>query len=100
MRRLYLVLAVIGFVLPFYFFARFLAAHCLNLPLLLRYLFANPISSFFAVDLIITALVFLVFSRQEAQRYKMRHWWACVLATLLVGPSFAFPIFLYFRESA
>lgn len=43
--------------------------------------------------------LFLVFSRQEAQRYKMRHWWAYVLATLLVGPSFAFPIFLYFRAS-
>jgi hypothetical protein len=44
--------------------------------------------------------LFLVFSRQEAQRHRMRSWWAYVLATLLIGPSFAFPIFLYFRESA
>ena len=99
MKRLYLFLAVIGFIVPYYFFARFLAAHGLDLPLLLSYLFANNISTFFAVDLIMTAVVFLVFSRQEAQRHKMRHWGAYVLATLLVGPSFAFPIFLYFRES-
>lgn len=100
MKRWYLFLAVIGFIVPYYFFARFLTAHGLDLPLLLNYLFANPISAFFAVDLIITALVFLVFSRQEAQRYQMSNWWAYVLATVLIGPSFAFPIFLYFRESA
>jgi hypothetical protein len=33
MRRLYLVLAIIGLVVPYYFFLSFLLAHGLDLPL-------------------------------------------------------------------
>jgi hypothetical protein len=99
MRKLYLVLAVLGFVLPDYFFVSFLAENGLDLGLLLNQLFANNISTFFAVDLIITAIVFLVFMVREAGRYQMRNWWLYIVATLAVGPSFAFPLFLYFRET-
>ncbi len=99
MKKLYLLLAIVGFVLPYYFFVPFLAAHGLNPQLLLSQLFANDISSFFAVDLIITAIVFWVFLYREARRWQMGNWWVYVLATLLVGPSFALPLFLYFRES-
>lgn len=99
MRKLYLVLAVLGFVLPYYFFVSFLAENGLDLGLLLSQLFANDISTFFAVDLIITAIVFLVFMVREAGRYQMRNWSLYIVATLAVGPSFAFPLFLYFREA-
>jgi hypothetical protein len=99
MRKLYLVLAVLGFVLPYYFFLSFLIENGPDLGLLVSELFVNDISTFFAVDLIITALVFLVFMLREAGRYQMRNWWLYILATLAVGPSFAFPLFLYFREA-
>jgi hypothetical protein len=68
------------------------------LGLLIDQLFANDISTFFAVDLIITAIVFLIFVVREAARYRMLNWWLYIVATLAVGPSFAFPLFLYFRE--
>jgi len=97
-RKLYLPLAAMGFVLPYYFFVSFLIENGLNLQLLFSQLFANDISTFFAVDLIITAIVFLVFLYSEAARYQMQNWWLCLVATLAVGPSFAFPLFLYFRE--
>jgi hypothetical protein len=29
----------------------------------------------------------------------MGNWWVYILATLLIGPSFALPLSLYFRES-
>lgn len=96
--KLYLFLAVIGFILPYYFFVSFLIDNGLDLQLLFSELFANDISTFFAVDLFITAIVFWVFVYQEAQRWQMGYWWAYVFATLVVGPSFAFPLFLYFRE--
>jgi hypothetical protein len=76
----------------------FLVEYGLNLVLLIDQLFANDISTFFAVDLIITAIVFLIFMVREAGRYQMRNWWLYIVATLAVGPSFAFPLFLYFRE--
>jgi hypothetical protein len=99
MKKLYLLLAVVGFVLPYYFFVSFLIANGLDLQLLLEQLFANDISSFFAVDLIISAIVFWVFLYRESRRYQMSNWWVYVVATLTVGPSFAWPLFLYFRQS-
>ena len=97
MKRLYLIVAAVGLVLPYYFFVSFLLAHGFDLRLLVERLFANRISTFFAVDLLITAVVFLVFSRDESQRLGIGHWWIFFLSTLWVGPSFAFPLFLYFR---
>ena len=44
-------------------------------------------------------MAFWVFLYRESQRYEVRNWWAFILATLVVGPSFALPLFLYFRES-
>jgi hypothetical protein len=99
MRKLCLVLAVLGFVLPYYFFVSFLIENGLDLGLLLNQLFINDISTFFAVDLIITAVAFLAFVVREAGRYQMRNWWLYIVATLAVGPSFAYPLFLYFCEA-
>jgi hypothetical protein len=99
MKRLYLALALAGFILPYYFFISFLAANGLNLSLLIEQLFGTPISAFFAVDLLITTVVFWVFLYREAGRLHMKRVWAYVAATLLIGPSFALPLFLHFREA-
>ena len=98
MKKLYLLLALAGLLLPYYFFGSFLAANGLNLSFFFQQLFANHISTFFAVDLVITAIAFLVFLYQEARKYRMKNWWAFIAAALLVGPSFALPLFLYFRQ--
>jgi hypothetical protein len=98
MRRLYLVLVVAGAVLPYVFFVSFLVENGLDLPLLVDQLLANDISTFFAVDLIITALVSWAFLVREARALDIGNAWVYVVATLLVGPSFALPLFLYVRE--
>jgi hypothetical protein len=61
-------------------------------------LFANPISTFFAVDVIISALVLLIFIFSEGRRLAMKHLWVYVVCTFLVGVSLALPLFLYVRE--
>jgi hypothetical protein len=98
MRKLYLLLAIVGLVLPYYFFMSFLIVNGLDLQLFFSQLFANNISTFFVVDLVITAIVFWVFLYQEAQRWQIGNWWVYIVATLAIGPSFALPLFLYFRE--
>jgi hypothetical protein len=98
MKRVYLLLALIGLILPYYFFISFLIQYGLDVQLMLSHIFANNMATFFVVDLLITALVFLIFSYQEAQRYRIRRWWVYLIATLLVGPSFSFPLFLYIRS--
>jgi hypothetical protein len=97
---LYLFLALIGLVLPYYFLGSFVAESGLDPAAFVKQLFGTKISSFFAVDLLISAVVFLVFVRSETLRCRMRRWWLYLAATLLVGLSFALPIFLYMRESS
>jgi hypothetical protein len=99
MKRVYLILAVAGLVVPYYFLISFLAANGLNLPLLVEQIFGTPGAAFFAADVIVTAVVFWIFLYQETRRLRMSRWWVYVVASLLVGPSFALPLFLYFRET-
>jgi len=99
MKKLYLLLAIVGWVLPYYFSVAFLFENGLDLGLLLDQLFANDISTFFAVDLVITAIVFLAFLYCETSHWQMANRWVYVVATLAAGPSFSLPLFLYFRES-
>jgi len=100
MRRtnLYLVLTILGLIVPYWFFFKFLNANSLNISLLIQQLFANDISTFFAVDLILSTIVFWIFLAGEAAKLQMNNWWLYILASLIVGLSFALPLFLYFRE--
>ena len=97
-KHLYLTLALVGLVVPYYFFISFLLAHGLDGPAFLRQLFGTPISSFFAADLIISCVVFVGFLLRESRRHSIAHWWAYLVALATVGLSFALPLFLYARE--
>lgn len=99
-RNIYLVLAILGLLVPYWFFFKFLNANGLNVSLLLQQLFANDISTFFAVDLILSTIVFWIFMVSEASKLQMKNNWLYILASLVVGLSFALPLFLYFRERA
>jgi hypothetical protein len=96
-KRVYIVLAVLGFVLPHFFLLRFLVANGLDFALFFNQIYADSISTFFAVDLAITAVALILIVFRESQRHQMKGWWAHAIATLLVGPSFSFPLFLYDR---
>jgi hypothetical protein len=97
-KNIYLVLALIGLIAPYLFFFKFLGTNGLDMALLIQQLFANNISTFFAVDLIISFIVFWIYMVSEASKLQMRNWWLYILASLAVGLSFALPLFLYFRE--
>jgi len=97
-RHLYSVLAAVGLVGPYGFFVSFLTTHGPDGKEFLSELFATPISAFFAVDLLLSCVVFVVYLREEAARYSMQHRWLYLLALVTVGLSFALPLFLYARE--
>ncbi len=97
-KNIFLLLAVIGLVVPYWFLFKFLGANGLNVSLLIQQLFANDISAFFAVDLVISIIVFWIYMVSEAKRLQMKNGWLYILASLTVGLSFALPLFLYFRE--
>ena len=98
LKTIYLFLCIVGFALPYWQFIPWVAQHGLNLRLVLQELFANRISTFFGLDVIISSVVLLVFMRMESSRLKIRGRWLPVLAVFTVGVSLALPLFLYLRE--
>lgn len=97
-KTLYLLFCIVGLAAPYAEFIPWLAAHGLNARLFVEHLFANHISAFFGLDVIVSALVLLRFAAVESARIRLRNRWLVVLATLLVGVSLGFPLFLYMRE--
>ena len=98
LKHLYLLLAIIGLILPYYFLIMFLAAYGLDARAFLQQLFGTQISTFFAVDLLLSSVVFVIYLRHEARRYSIKRRWLYLIALLTVGLSFALPLFLYVRE--
>jgi uncharacterized protein DUF2834 len=98
-KHLYFILAVIGFVGPYYFLISFLTAHGMDGKAFVQQLFGTKISTMFAVDLLVSSVVFLLYLGQEATRSSIGYRWVYVVALLTVGLSFALPLFLCVRES-
>jgi hypothetical protein len=97
-RHVYLILCVLGFVLPYSQFVPWLLDHGLDLGLFFRELFANRVSAFFTVDVILSAIVLIWFIQSEGKRLRMRLLWLPTIGTLIVGVSFGFPLFLFQRQ--
>ena len=96
----YLLLCVAGTILPLSFLLQFLREHGLNLHLFFEQLFANSISSFFGVDVIVSAICLWLFVLVEGGGARVKNLWVPIVASLLVGVSLGLPLFLYLRESA
>jgi len=99
-KTLYLVLCIAGVLLPYSQFVPWVMQHGLNLPLFARELFSTRIGAFFGMDVLVSALALLVFTRIESARLGIRHRWLVLIAVLTVGVSLGLPLFLYMREPA
>jgi hypothetical protein len=97
MKTAYLILAVVGAIVPYIFFVQFMASGAPP-DAFVRQLFATAPAGGFTADLVITSIVFWIWSFGEARRLSMRGWWIYPVVNLAVGLSCAFPLFLYLRE--
>jgi hypothetical protein len=97
-KTIYLALCFVGAILPYWKFIPWLFEHGFSPALFWQELFANRISGFFALDVLVSAIVFIVFTRVESVRLGIRGRWIAVLAVLTVGVSLGLPLFLYMRE--
>jgi len=89
---------VLGLILPYSQFVPWLFQHGLNLTLFFRDLLANRISTFFAMDVIVSAIVLIWFIQSEGKRLRVRLLWLPTIGTLTVGVSLGFPLFLFLRQ--
>ena len=98
LRYVYLLLCFVGVLLPYWQFAPWFLQHGLDLSFLFHELFANRIGGFFGLDVIVSSLVLWVFVVAEGRRLGMRRLWLPIIASLVVGVSLGFPLFLYMRQ--
>jgi hypothetical protein len=98
-RKIYLALAVVGAIVPIALGVVFLTRHGLDGAEAMRQLFGTTVSTLAFADLTISSVVFWVWLAREAPRAGIRRWWPFVVANLLVGLSFALPLFLYVRST-
>ena len=99
LRYLYLVFCLLGLLLPYSQFVPWIMEHhALNMSIFIRDLFANRISAFFAMDVIVSAVVLFIFIKAEARKAGVTLLWLPIVGTLLVGVSFGLPLFLYLRQ--
>jgi hypothetical protein len=105
MKKTYLILTIIGTILPNIFVVKefMLSGNFLlyTYPIdTFKSMFANNISSAFVTDLLFVVMLFLFWSFKEAKRYKMKNIYLIWLYTLAFGIAGGLPLFLYFREKA
>ena len=98
MKSFWLVLSIIGFVLPSVLVGMesietgnwLLYAHPVAT---IEGMFANRISSIFMLDLLFGVLVFFVWTHQEAKLHKVPRLWLIWGLTMLLGFAGGFPFF-------
>jgi hypothetical protein len=97
-RHFYLLCCILGFVIPYVPFVRWLVENGFQPTLFVQQMFANRISTFFVLDVLISAVVLLRFAASEDRRLSMKNRWLVLLSVLFVGVSLGLPLFLYMRE--
>lgn len=96
----YSSLALLGAALPLAAFLPWIASNGPDTTRFLAELFANRVSSFFAFDVIVSAVVLTVFVVVQGRRDGVRPLWLPIAATFLIGVSCGLPLFLALRERA
>jgi len=99
-KNIYLFLCVLGAAIPYSQFIPWLMESGLQLDLFVRQLFANRVSAFFGLDVLVSSAVLLVFMRVEGRLFRIRFRWLPIVGLCAVGVGVALPLFLYLRESA
>ena len=103
MKKTYLLLSILGFILPNILVAK-VSVETGNILLYrdmattLQQMFANDISTIFMIDLFYVVILFLFWSWREGRKYQMNNVWLAWLLTFAFGLAGGLPFFLYLRE--
>lgn len=98
MKSIYLILCVLGVVLPLSQLAPWLHQNGLNIHLLISEAFGNRIAAFAWLDVIVSAVVVLAFIIWEGRRLGMKKLWIPIIGLFSIGVSLGLPLFLLMRE--
>ena len=88
----YLVLAIIGTLIPYAAFIPWLLQNGIDIPQFFIEAIANPISIFAWLDVIVAAIVLLVFIVHDGQKNRVKCRFIAIVGTLSVGVSCGLPL--------
>jgi len=101
MKNVFLTLAIIGALVPFYFFEQHFRLNGYGLADFIAGIFATPAASGFTADLLITSLAFWIYMfSARSGGTRVPNPWPFVALNLLIGLSCALPAYLYVRLRA
>lgn len=100
MKKLFLVLAVIGAILPYAFFIPFFQAEGFGLATFVGALFVNGAAGGISADLFFTSFVFWLFMFIQKKREKGPNPYLFIVLNLAIGLSCALPAYFYAREKS
>ena len=95
MKKIYLVAAIIGAIIPCFFFFQFVQLDGVNLPDFISALFVNCAAGGFSADLLLSSSVFWVFMFQQRKMSNTPKPWLFIALNLGIGLSCALPAYLY-----
>ncbi len=98
MKRLYLVLTIVGAILPYFFFTQFIVSHGVDLPGFISALFVNPPTAGFTSDLLFSSFVFWIMMFQEKKHSNGPNPMTFIALNLTIGLSCALPAYLYAKS--
>ena len=98
MKNAYLAAAIIGAIVPGFFFFGFIRDNGMDLPAFMSALFVNGAAGGFSADLLISSCVFWVFIFQQQKRASAPSPFIFIALNLCIGLSCALPAYLYTRE--
>ena len=87
---------MLGAVIPYIALAVFVSQNAFHVGVLMRQVLATPGSTFFALDVVMSAVALLVAVALDWKHVERP--WLVVAATVLVGPSCGLPLWLALRR--
>ncbi len=98
MKRIYFLLMILGVFLPLSQFLLWLNEFGFDISLIINTIIEDKLSSFAWLDVIISAIVLIIFIIYEGKKLSMCNIWLPIVGTLSIGVSFGLPLFLLLRE--
>ena len=98
MKKIYLLLSVVGAIVPYLFFFQFIQAEGLNIPAIISALFVNGAAGGFSADLLLASFIFWLFMFQQVKESNGPKPYIFIVLNLIIGLCCALPAYLYARE--
>lgn len=98
MKYLFLILIALGIILPYSQILPIYNDYGFSFQEFIFQPFNNSITTFYSLDLMVTAITAVIFIIYEGKRKEMKYLWLPIISMFVVGISLALPLFLFMRE--